>query len=140
MAEFFENLEKAFSETAEVVTKKAGEVIEVVTKKTEQTVETQKIKGKINAAERENERDIKSIGKLVYSRFKKGEMPDAQLTKLCEAIAEREALIAGYQEDIADIKGMEVCANCGAHIEPQAKYCKQCGTKAGEEAEFEEED
>ena len=147
MANFFENLGKTISEKAEVVSKKAGEVVDVVAKKTEQTVEVQKIKSQINTMERNNDRDYKDIGKMIYDRFKKGEVVDAEFIELCEAIAERDESIAKAKQEIAEKKGMDVCPNCEAHVEPDAAFCSKCGVKIDEaeeaeddqETEFEEE-
>ena len=147
MAGFFGDLGKIISEKAEVVTKKTGEVVDVVAKKTEQTVEVQKIKAQIHTMERNNDRDYKDIGKMIYDKFKNGEGADAEYIELCDAIAEREASIAKAKEEIAKIKGLDVCPECEAHIEPDATFCPKCGAKVdGEvytedvvEEEFEED-
>ena len=150
MKEFFENLGKVVvekagevskktGEVAEVVAKKTGEVVEVVAKKTEQTVEVQKLKSQISLMERNNERDYKDIGKIVYDKFKKGEEVGETFAELCEAIAAREASIGELKVEIAEVKGLDVCSKCGGHIEPSAQYCPKCGAKTSEEAEFEEE-
>ena len=150
MKEFFETLGKVVVEKAgevskktgevvEVVTKKTGEVVDVVAKKTEQTVEVQKLKSQISLMERNNERDYKDIGKIVYDRFKKGEELEEAFVELCEAISAREASIEELKVEIAEVKGLDVCGKCGEHIEPSAQYCPKCGAKVGNEAEFEEE-
>lgn len=135
MKEFFENLGKVITEKAEVVGKKAEEVVEVVSKKTEQTVEIQKIKSQIHTMERNNERDYQDIGKMVYDKFKKGEAVDEQYVELCEAISGREGMIENAKKDVAELKGMDVCSNCGAHVEASAAFCSQCGAKVEAEAE-----
>lgn len=151
MADFFENLGKIISEKAEVVSKKTGEVVDAVAKKTEQTVEVQKIKSQMHVMERSNERDFKDIGKMIYDRFKKGEVVDAQFIELCEAIAEREDSIEKSKREIAEIKGLDICLNCDAPLEANAKFCSKCGAKVEDEvleekeaveveAEFEEEE
>ena len=143
MVEFFENLGEIISEKAKVVgkkteevvgvvSKKTGEVVDVVAKKTEQTVEIQKIKGKIRTMERNNERDYQDIGKMIYEKFKKGEEVDAQFVELCEAIKGREAEIEKAKEDVAELKGQDVCPACKAHVEPDATFCPKCGAKMGE--------
>ena len=129
MANFFQDLGKFISEKAEVVAKKTGEVADVVAKKTEQTVEVQKIKAQIHTMERNNDRDYKDIGKMIYDKFKNGEGADAEYIELCDAIAEREASIAKAKEEIAKIKGLDVCPECETHIEPDATFCPKCGTK-----------
>lgn len=141
MANFFEKVKDVVTEKAGVVTKKAGEVFDTVAKKTEQTVEVQKIKSKISTMERSNEKDYKEIGKIIYDRFKKGEGVDGEFVELCDAIAEREAEIAKAKEEIAGLKGLDVCPKCASHIEPEAKFCPRCGWKVEEasaEAETEE--
>ena len=146
MANFFQDLGKIISEKAQVVTKKTGEVVDVVAKKTEQTVEVQKIKAQIHTMERNNDRDYKDIGKMIYDKFKNGEGADAEYIELCDAIAERETSIAKAKEEIAKIKGLDMCPECEAHIEPDATFCPKCGAKVNgntceaAEAEFEEEE
>ena len=129
MNSFFKDLGKIISEKAGEVAKKTGEVADVVVKKTEQTVEVQKIKAQIHTMERNNERDYKDIGKMIYDKFKNGEGADAEYIELCDAIAEREAAIAKAKEEIAKVKGLDVCPECEAHVEPDATFCPKCGAK-----------
>ena len=129
MKDFFDNLGKVITEKAEVVSKKAGEVVEVVADKTEQTIEVTKIKSQINVMERNNERDFKDIGKMIYEKFKNGEEVDDQYMELCEAIAAREENIQKSKEEIAKIKGLDVCPECGAHLDARAQFCPKCGAK-----------
>ena len=127
MVDFFENLKKNLSETAELVAKKTGEVADVVAKKTEQTVEVTKLKSQIHTMERNNSRDYADIGKMVYESFKNGDEVAEQFVELCEAIAEREALIAKMGEDVAELLGKDICPECKAHVETGAVYCSKCG-------------
>lgn len=140
MTNFFEKLKETITDTAEVVSKRTGEVVDVVAKKTEQTVEVQKLKGQISTMERNNERDYRDIGKIIYSRFKNGEGADAEYIELCDAIAEREEAIAKAKQEIAGLKGLDVCPSCATHNEANAKYCQECGTKLDEEGSEEVED
>lgn len=133
MSGFFENLKQVLSEKAEVVSKKTGEVVDVVTKKTEQTLEVTKIKSQISTMERNNERDFKDIGKMIYERYNKGEVIDADFIELCEAISERDESIRKAKEEIAGLKGLEVCPNCDAHLDEGANFCPNCGAKMTEE-------
>lgn len=155
MGDFFGNLGKIISEKAEVVTRKTEEVVEVVAKKTEKTVEVQKIKSQIRVMERNNERDFTDMGKMIYDKFKKGEIVDEQFVELCEAIEAREESIEKANREVAEIKGLDVCPSCKEHLEPGVTYCPKCGTKVEdnvfvvvdeddeedfvEEADFEEE-
>ncbi len=145
MADFFgnlmENLEslgKTISQKAEVVAKKTEEAVEVVAKKTEETVEVQKLKSQIRVMERNNERDFRDIGKIIFERFQKGEEIDTEFTELCEAIKERETSIDGYRKQVAELKGLDVCPKCKVHVEGNVVFCPKCGAKIEEDV-FEEE-
>ena len=138
MASFLKDLGKIISEKAEVVAKKTGEVADVVVKKTEQTVEVQKIKNQIHVMQRNNDRDYRDIGKMVYDKFKNGEGADAEYIELCDAIAEREVAIAKAKEEMAKVKGLDVCPECASHIEPDAVFCPKCGAKV-EDCDCEED-
>ncbi len=127
MANFWQNFKSIVMEKAGTVKEKAGDVASVVAKKTEQTVEVQKIKNRIYIMERNNEKDFKDIGKMIYDRFKKGEGVEGEYIELCDNIAEREAAIVKAKEVIAGIKGLDVCPQCDSHIDPAAKFCPNCG-------------
>lgn len=129
MAEFLENLGKIVSEKAEVVSKRTGEVVEVVAKKAEQTMEVTKIKSQIRTMERNNQRDYKDIGKIIYDKYKRGEVVDAEFIELCEAISERENTICKSKEEIATLKGLGVCPKCQTHVDTNSVYCQKCGAK-----------
>lgn len=142
MVDIFGNLEelkKKVSETAEVVTKKTGEVVSDVAKKTEQTVSIQKIKNQIRVMEKNNDRDYKDIGKMVYEKYQKEELIAPEYLELCEAIEERESSIENFKRDIAELKGLDICPNCKDHVEVGAAYCSKCGAKLAESI-FEDED
>ena len=94
MKEFFEDLGKRITETAGAVTKK-----------TEEVVETQKIKSQIRVEERNKERDLQHLGKLVYDRFQKGEVIDTVFVELCEAVAQHEDAVQSYLKRTCAIEG-----------------------------------
>ncbi len=127
MADFFSNLKKNLTETAEIVAKKTGEVADVVAKKTEQTVEVTKIKNQIRTMEKNNERDLLDMGKMIYESFKKGEEVCDCFKELCEAIVEREAAIEELNEEVAELKGKGVCPECKTYIDTDAAFCSKCG-------------
>ena len=142
MADFFGNLEnlgKIISEKAgkavDVVAQKAGETVDVISKKAEETVEITKIKSQIGTMERNNERDYKDIGKMIYERYKKGEVVDGEFIELCEAISEREDSIRKAKEEIAGLKGLEVCPKCDARLEAGVNFCPKCGAKLDDESQ-----
>lgn len=135
MADFFGNLGKKLSEKAEMVAKKTGEVADVVAKKTEQTVEATKIKNQIRTMERNNERDLTDIGKMIYESYKNGEEVAEKYAELCAAIKEREEEIVKLDKEVADLLGKDVCPECKAHIDANASFCSKCGAKIEEKVE-----
>ena len=134
MADFLGNLEylrrvisKKAGKAVDVVAQKAGETVDVISKKAEETVEITKIKSQINTMQRNNQRDYEHIGKMIYEKYISGEVVDAEYAELCEVISEREESIRTSKEQIAKLKGLEVCANCDARLEAGVKFCSNCG-------------
>jgi len=93
MSDFFEELGKKISDVAEDVGKRAGD-----------TIETEKLKSKIRSLKRANNRDLEEIGKMVYEKFRAGEIADLDYTALCEAVEKRDEEVAEYEEEIRKIK------------------------------------
>lgn len=129
MTEFLEKWKDIITEKAKVVTKKTGEVVEVVADKTEQAIEIQKLKNQIHVMERNNDRDFKHIGKMIYYKHQQNETVDDCYVELCDAITERNASIEELKLKIAKIKGTDTCPNCEATLDQGAKYCSKCGTE-----------
>nr|WP_288722456.1 hypothetical protein [uncultured Sellimonas sp.] len=94
MSDFFSELGKKFTETADIVGKKTTEILD-----------TEKFKSQIRTLERANERDYIDIGKKIYEKFRENEIKDMDCVELCEAIEKREESIADIQKEIAKIKG-----------------------------------
>ncbi len=134
MTDFFANLEdlgkkisKKAGKTVDVVAKKTGEAVDVITKKAGETVEITKIKSQISTMERNNERDYKDIGKMIYEKYKKGEVVDSEFVEFCEVISEREDRICKAKEEIAKVKGLDICPKCDASFEEGTNFCPKCG-------------
>ena len=80
MSDFFDTIGKRISDTVDDLGKKAGDTIDIQKKK-------------------------KEIGRLVYERFKQGEVVDTDFIALCEAIEKREEQTEVCEQEIARIKG-----------------------------------
>lgn len=93
MRDIFDNIVDKISETAECVGKKAEEVMEI-----------QKIKSKIRGLERNNRRDLRDIGLMLYEKYKNEEMVDSEFLELCEAIEEREAEIVKCESELESVQ------------------------------------
>ena len=93
MKDFFEDLGKRLSETAEAVTAKAGDAIEI-----------QKLKAQIRELARGNAEDLMELGQSIYDRFENGEELDEASKGLCEAIASRKESMEEYEKKAATVK------------------------------------
>lgn len=137
MADFFGNLKGSLKENLGNLGKTLSDTAEVVSKKTKDEVEVQKIKSQIRGMERSNERDFQDIGKMIYEKFKNGDVIDTAFVELCEAIAGREEAVEAAHKQIADLKGLDVCQNCKEHVSAEVVFCPKCGTKVEREIEVE---
>lgn len=133
MADFFGNLKGSLKGNLENLGKTLSDTAEAVSKKTKEEVEVQKIKSQVRGMERSNERDFQDIGKMIYDKFKKGEVVDTAFIELCEAIEGREQAIEEAGKKIAELKGLDVCPNCKEHVNADVVFCPKCGTKMEEE-------
>ncbi len=93
MKEIFEDIVDGISDAAETVGKRVDEVIE-----------TQKVKSKIRALEKNNRRDFRDLGRMLYEKYKSGEVIDGDYLELCEVIEERENEIAAREAELENIK------------------------------------
>ena len=94
MSDFFDTIGKRISDTVDDLGKKAGDTIDI-----------QKKKNEIYGLKRDSERDMTEIGRLVYERFKQGEVVDTDFSALCEAIEKRGEQTEVCKQEIARIKG-----------------------------------
>ena len=97
MSDFFDTIGKRISDTVDDLGKKAGDTIDI-----------QKKKNEIYGLKRDSERDMTEIGRLVYERFKQGEVEDTDFIALCEAIEKREEPTEVCEPGSARIKGEEL--------------------------------
>lgn len=93
MSDFFDTIGKRISDTVDDLGKKAGDTIDI-----------QKKKNEIYGLKRDSERDMTEIGRLVYERFKQGEVVDTDFIALCEAIEKREEQTEVCEQEIARSK------------------------------------
>ena len=93
MKELFDDIVEKLSGAAEQVGKKADEVIE-----------TQKIKNQIRGLEKNNRRDLRDLGHLIYEKYKSGEVIEEAYLELCESISEREDEIRSCETELIRVK------------------------------------
>lgn len=114
---FFDKMGETISTKSKDVAKKAKEMAEVTSLNSK--ISTQKdIINKIH----------KEIGEMVCADRENwtGLNLDDQFARLDAAAAEIERL----QAEIQRVKGIKLCANCGAEMERTVAFCPSCGTPA----------
>ncbi len=93
MADFFEDLGKKITEVSDDFGRRAGD-----------TIETQKIKSQIRSLRRANERDYLDIGRMVYEKFRDGELFGTDFITICEAIEKRDEEIEKKESELDKFK------------------------------------
>ena len=100
------NVSKTIAALEKELGKKISDVASDIGKKTEDTIEIQKLKSNIRGLQRANDRDFIDIGRMVYEKFKDGEISDLDYVAMCEAIEKRDRETRRLEEEIERIKGV----------------------------------
>ncbi|MBU5481079.1 zinc ribbon domain-containing protein [Blautia sp. MSJ-19] len=116
--DFFGNLGETLTKTAKELSGRAEEVYE-----------TQRLKNKIAGEERQVEKAMADLGRIIYKRYKEEIPVDDAQKAICEQIDQRMEQIGKYKEDISDLKirSKRFCPACGSQIEKEAAFCSHCG-------------
>lgn len=127
---FWDNLSKKASEAADKVAQQAKVISE-----------TAKLNSAVSEEERKINTNYSEIGKL-YVSMHKDDCEEA-FAAMVAAIAESEAKIVDYKEQIKVIKGVQVCEKCLAEMPRGTAFCSACGAampKVEEEVAVEAEE
>ena len=127
--DFFGNLGQALSKTAKELSGRAEDVYE-----------TQRLKNKISAEERQIDKIMADLGKIVYQRYKEEVPVDDAQKALCEQIDQRMEQIEQLRTDINELKirTRRICPSCGKEVEKNAAFCKFCGAACPTQEEEED--
>ena len=127
--DFFGNLGQALSKTAKELSGRAEDVYE-----------TQRLKNKISAEERQIDKIMADLGKIVYQRYKEEVPVDDAQKALCEQIDQRMEQIEQLRADINELKirTRRICPSCGKEVEKNAAFCKFCGAACPTQEEEED--
>jgi len=111
---FLKGLGKKISETGQGAAQQAKIFAEVT-----------KLKSNIGDEEDKIDALYKEIGKAYYEAHRgvEGDIFAVQ----CAAIDEAKIKITELNQQIRDIKGVQVCPACGAEIEKNSGFCSACG-------------
>lgn len=88
----------------------------------------QKLKGNISGEEKQIQKIMEELGKIVYRRYCDGAPLEDMQKRLCEQIDQRMERIAQFKEEIAGVKSKKICSSCGTAVEEGMAFCPHCGT------------
>ena len=114
-----------FGSLGETLTKTAKEL----SGRAEEVYETQRLKNKISGEERQIEKAMADLGRIIYKRYKKEIPVDDAQKALCEQIDQRMEQIEKYKTDISElkVKNKRFCQSCGSPLAKDDAFCSQCG-------------
>ncbi len=140
--EFAKNVGDKTTEFAKNVGDKTTEFAKTVGEKTNNLLEINRLNAKITS-EMDNISEFqRRIGAIYWSKFQAGEVLDAEVMELCASIRSCEEAIEAARAELevkeeaecpidADVitKTGTFCPICSAENLPDAKFCKECGSK-----------
>lgn len=112
-----------FSSLGETLTKTAKEL----SGRAEEVYETQRLRNRISGEERQINKAMADIGRIIYKRYKDGVPLPEEEKAICEQIDERKAQIDQYKEEIDGVKGNRFCPSCGNLLGRNDAFCSRCG-------------
>lgn len=134
---FIDEFKKNAAEVAEKAKKSAVEVADKAKKKTTEITNLAKINLNIKSNEAKLAAVYEEIGRLFYNAERQGEDNTAEIA---ESIIKADQLVADIAEgkkELAKLRNVRVCTECGAEIDISFAFCNFCGAK--QEVIFEEE-
>ena len=111
---FFDELGKVISDKSKEAANRVKDITGVLQLKSKLSAE----KDKINKA-------YITLGKAYYDRHE-GEL-EAEFADEFHTIQAGLVKIASLEDEIAELEGTRVCAECGAKVEKNAAFCSRCG-------------
>lgn len=115
--DFFDSIGKSLAKTMREVGGRA-----------ENFYSEQKLKGNISGEEKQIQKIMEELGKIVYRRYCDGAPLEDMQKRLCEQIDQRMERIAQFKEEIAGVKSKKICSSCGMAVEEGMAFCPHCGT------------
>ncbi len=89
--------------------------------------EKSRLKKEISSLENEITSAYVSIGKVYFSRI--SENPEPECAGAVETIVSKGARVEQLRQVLASLDDRQTCANCGASISKEQKFCDKCGAK-----------
>ena len=116
---FFEELGKVISDKSKEAAGKVKDITGVIQLKTRLSSE----KEKVNKA-------YIALGKAYYDKHEAS--AEKELSAEFEIIRTGLIKMAELEDEIAELEGTRVCAECGAKVERDAAFCSKCGASMAE--------
>lgn len=109
---------------------KGREYVDAATQKGCELVERTRLSIKISEAKSELRKDYIRLGKIAYEAIKKDSDEYAdEMKTIADCIAIDKERLEFLTQELSEIRGMKICAQCGGKNAENAKYCNNCGTE-----------
>ena len=109
---------------------KGREYVDIASQKGCELVERTRLSIKISEAKSELKKDYVRLGKLAYKAIEKDSDEYAEEMKIiANCIAIDKERLEFLSQELFEIQGMKICAQCGEKNTEKAKYCNNCGTE-----------
>ena len=119
--------EDFFGELGKSISKATQQAVD----KTSVFIERTKITAQISGEQKEIDKLYQRIGEIVYRKIRMGEMAeDSEISPIVRDIAARTNQVTNYKRNLADVRNMKICDNCGSVIAMDAAFCPKCGAPA----------
>lgn len=113
----------------------------VVSVRSKEALETARLKSRIGDLSADKKQALAELGSLVYALYQRnaGEL-SPEVRGKCETIAALDRRIRETEEELRQVRreaneqlGVPVCADCGAELAEEDRFCRNCGRKVAEE-------
>lgn len=108
--------------------KKISKATQSAVDKTSSLVETTRINSQISGEQKEIDKILQEIGRVVFNKVNAGELsPGEEESALIEKIHGHEDKIREFRQNLASVKGMKICPECEELIALDVAFCPKCG-------------
>ena len=118
MMTIFDNLKRGATDAANKAAKKTGEITNIA-----------KLTMNIKNAETKLGDVYEEIGRLFYTAERTGEDCTSEIAANIMKADKIKADIANFKAEIATLRNVIVCENCGNEVNADFAFCNFCGTK-----------
>lgn len=121
--------EDFFNDLGKTITKAANDAVD----KTTEFFEATKIKAQIAGEGKSIEKNYRDIGEIIYKLYTEGTPVTDEVAKICDDVCAHEEHIKSLRNDLANLKGMNLCPACEEMVDKAAAFCPKCGSSMAQE-------